>query len=202
MLILGSFSHIESHHSIWFSFCRVRTRRFPSSTVQKESSTMIVLVRLSLTIRSLPLSPILSLFLFITTFRSRPRVLSGSGTVTESSDRVCVQTYFSSTVPPLPMGGGESSFSSSSPSSFDLTGAATSSVGRAAGLSSSFAGGLLSFTAGDSEMSNPPSASSSIISSSTLTFPAFFFFSAASFFFLFASSFFATSSSFFFLSLK
>mmetsp|Transcript_47362 Transcript_47362/g.100649 ORF Transcript_47362/g.100649 Transcript_47362/m.100649 type:complete len:311 (-) Transcript_47362:230-1162(-) len=224
--ILGSPLHTDSHHSIRFSFCSVRTRRFPSSTVQKESSTTIVRDRSSSTIGSFPLSPILMRFLFMTTSRSFPRVPSGRGTFTESSCRVCVQTYLPSTAPPFPTGGGESSSSSPpssppsrpSPSSFDFAGGAPRSASGsaagsagAAGFPSSSAGGSPSSAAGDCEMSNPPSASNSMTSSSTSAFPSFlcfssafllFFSSAASLFFRRASSFLLASSSFFLFSFR
>mmetsp|Transcript_6600 Transcript_6600/g.8729 ORF Transcript_6600/g.8729 Transcript_6600/m.8729 type:complete len:284 (+) Transcript_6600:324-1175(+) len=181
----------------------------PSSTVQKESSTMMVWVRESSIIGEddFPLSPTLSFVLFMMTLRSRPRVLSGRGIVTESSWRVCVHTYLPSTVPPFPSGGGELSSSSSSfsslvvslSSSSDLTGEFPSSCGIDFDFSSSLdeedGSSFSAAAAGDCEMSNPPSASNSITPSSTFVFDASstFFFSSAS-----AAAFFFSASSFFF----
>mmetsp|Transcript_45762 Transcript_45762/g.111577 ORF Transcript_45762/g.111577 Transcript_45762/m.111577 type:complete len:241 (-) Transcript_45762:632-1354(-) len=116
--------HTQSHHSIWFSFCKLMTSRLPSSTVQNESSQMIGLHNGELSTIvfiddvSLSRSVTLSCVRPMLTFKSRPRVPSGTGILTVTSDNVCVQTY-RLVMAPFPTGGGPpSSPSSTSASSF------------------------------------------------------------------------------------
>mmetsp|Transcript_17765 Transcript_17765/g.41147 ORF Transcript_17765/g.41147 Transcript_17765/m.41147 type:complete len:265 (-) Transcript_17765:1-795(-) len=176
--MVGSPSHTASHHSIWFSFCRLITRRFPSSTVQNESSQMMAFVNGAFTTHFLAsfLNPTFRFFLVITTFKSRPRVLSGKGTLTVTSDRVWVHTYFPSTVPPFPRGG-FASFVSPSPSVVSFCCSfSTGSVFFAGGISSfGFVGFSCTFVG---EMSKPPSAPASSTSGSSffdIFFGVFFF---------------------------
>ncbi|KAL7544332.1 hypothetical protein ACHAWF_007718 [Thalassiosira exigua] len=212
-LILGSDRHTDSHHSMSFDFCSVKTRRLPSSIVQKESSTIIAFASASSTTGSVrPLRATFRRVLVMTTFRSRPRVFSGRGTNTDTSCKVWVQTYFPSTAPPFPTGGGESSSSSPpspSPSSSGAADFVADSEGAGSSSCGSFDGGFASSSpaatdfpsaAGEPEMSNPPLGSSSITSSPAFDAFAFasFAFAAASFFFFFV----AASSSFLRFSLK
>mmetsp|Transcript_26783 Transcript_26783/g.63514 ORF Transcript_26783/g.63514 Transcript_26783/m.63514 type:complete len:395 (-) Transcript_26783:161-1345(-) len=200
-LIFGSPSHGHSHHSMSPSFWRVRTSRLPSSTVQKESSTMIALVRGASTIGSdWPRREIFRCFFFIVTFRSRPRVLSGRGTLTTSSWSVCVQTYLPSTVPPFPTGGGELSSSSSWSSSLFGSAFCSSSADVTGSLCCSplsldfVSSGDTAGSAAEDEMSNPPSALASITPSCCASL-AFSFSSCASLAFCLSSSFFLRSTS-------
>mmetsp|Transcript_4889 Transcript_4889/g.10004 ORF Transcript_4889/g.10004 Transcript_4889/m.10004 type:complete len:230 (-) Transcript_4889:131-820(-) len=125
------------------------------------------------------------------TWTSRPRVFSGTGTLTMTSARVWVHAYFPGTIPPLPSGGGPSPSSSLSLllsfDSFFLSPSLVAAFVAAGGISSTFCdslaevvlvlalalalllfsgvmiGFLLSTVV---EASNPPSLLISIISSS------------------------------------